>query len=707
MMQSVLAENQLYLRTTPSTRLIRILTIHDSRLRVIDMENPKSFPKDMDRRTFEFGLQNGIWEPVARDPWIIPLSDDELPEPWRTRRDELLPGIRYAVEAGITEADAAGRAQIIAEVMALFPGVRSENSWYAACRNWWQGGQVPNALIPKYRFSGAPGKRRPRPSSTPETEQPPKRRGKKHRYDSNITQALTNESKLFIRVGAERARKKGLSVKAGWRDTLDRFFMVNVPQPDGTVKRQLAPDAPTEWQYRYWATVEEPLAPRSIPWGHTPLPGSRPRGVRKSSIATAMSPGSIWQVDSTKGDLYLVNPRDRSRCIGNFTLYLVTDAATTGWVGYALYVGNPCWEGVALALQNAMSDKVAYCAQFGISIAPEEWPMHGKPELIWTDRGSELTGYNSNAFPGLGIGMANMPPYSPQMKALIEQDFNMLNRDVLHRQPGGGHWPRERGEADPRKSAIYTPFEANLLIIEYIRFVNNHKPMPSYPLDADMIAHKVQPYRNQVWLWSIQARGSQLRMVTDEDMRVHLLRRATASITDEGVAFKGALYTAPALERTIGEARRGVRQIQVRYDPRNADYIYPFNKREEIICQLVNRQLHMEDDELLTFDELDDIAAMRKEQETARKVEDTEAHIAFNHRIEDIRKEAATEQRAQGHRGKTRIDDMTGQRRQVRNDTVIAPETSRSPRLPEYIPDTVDFAQWGASRPPEEDEDHA
>ena len=46
-----------------------------------------------------------------------------------------------------------------------------------------------------------------------------------------------------------------------------------------------------------------------------------------------------------------------------------------------------------MALVNAASDKVKYCAEYGIEITQEQWLAHHVPEVILGDRG-ELAGKN-------------------------------------------------------------------------------------------------------------------------------------------------------------------------------------------------------------------------------------------------------------------------------------------------------------------------
>jgi putative transposase len=90
------------------------------------------------------------------------------------------------------------------------------------------------------------------------------------------------------------------------------------------------------------------------------------RPVLGSSTAGAMGPGSLYQIDATIGDVYLIT-------------------------GVHVGLEGPSWVSAMFALANTMFDKVRYCASYGITINHDEWPVIGKPEAILGDKG-ELIG---------------------------------------------------------------------------------------------------------------------------------------------------------------------------------------------------------------------------------------------------------------------------------------------------------------------------
>ena len=109
----------------------------------------------------------------------------------------------------------------------------------------------------------------------------------------------------------------------------------------------------------------------------------------------AFGPGSLYQIDATIVDLYLVSSFNRTCIIGRPVLYLVVDVFSRMIVGMSVLLEGPSWVGAMLALDCAMSDKVSFCAQYGIEITSEQWNCHHLPKAILADRG-EFESYNAD-----------------------------------------------------------------------------------------------------------------------------------------------------------------------------------------------------------------------------------------------------------------------------------------------------------------------
>ncbi|MBW4419912.1 MAG: transposase family protein [Myxacorys californica WJT36-NPBG1] len=139
----------------------------------------------------------------------------------------------------------------------------------------------------------------------------------------------------------------------------------------------------------------------------------------------AFGPGSIYQIDATIGDIYLVSSLDRTRIIGRPVIYVVIDVFSRMIVGMSVTLEGPSWVGAMQAMENAASDKVTFCQEYGIEIAEEDWASYHLPEMILADRG-EFEGYMAdNLVNALNIRVSNTPPYRADWKAIVERNFRL------------------------------------------------------------------------------------------------------------------------------------------------------------------------------------------------------------------------------------------------------------------------------------------
>lgn len=53
-------------------------------------------------------------------------------------------------------------------------------------------------------------------------------------------------------------------------------------------------------------------------------------------------------------------------------MYFIIDAFSRMVTGMYVGLEGPSWVGVMMAIANAVSDKTAYCCEYGISITKEE-----------------------------------------------------------------------------------------------------------------------------------------------------------------------------------------------------------------------------------------------------------------------------------------------------------------------------------------------
>ncbi|HEY2975968.1 MAG TPA: hypothetical protein VGJ48_25870, partial [Pyrinomonadaceae bacterium] len=143
------------------------------------------------------------------------------------------------------------------------------------------------------------------------------------------------------------------------------------------------------------------------------------------------APGSLYQIDATILNLYLVSALDRTRIVGRAVLYNCIDVFSSALPGFAIMLEGPSWVGAMLALDNVCMDKVAFCAELGIDITEDEWPCKGLPTALLADRG-ELEGYNAdtlvNAF---GMRVHNTGVRRADWKGFVERSFGLADEKVV------------------------------------------------------------------------------------------------------------------------------------------------------------------------------------------------------------------------------------------------------------------------------------
>ena len=101
--------------------------------------------------------------------------------------------------------------------------------------------------------------------------------------------------------------------------------------------------------------------------------------------------------------------------------------------------------------------------------------------------------------------------------------------------------------------------------------------MNKYPIDRDMMVDGVEPIPIDLWNWGIANRTGHLREKSPDAIKLSLLPRDKASVTAQGIQFKGMFYSCELAiqEQWFVRARKSGRwSITASYDPRKPEVIY-------------------------------------------------------------------------------------------------------------------------------------
>lgn len=481
---------------------------------------------------------------------------------------------------------------------------------YEYLRRFWKRGMVKNALLPDYANCGAPGEER--------SIKDGKKRGRKPKI------AMVESEHVGVNIDADIRRifniafkryyesKKKNPLRRAYEKMIENHFNHGYRQ-QGEAKIPITPlahEVPTLGQFNYWYQKQKNLVHSIVARQGKRVFELRHRAVLGDSTQSAFGPGSIYQIDATLADIYLVSAANRLRIIGRPVVYFCMDTFSKFCVGLHVALEGPSWLTGMMALANTTLDKVSFCAEYGITINSDDWPSCFLPEQITADRG-EFIGISSDQLVGsLNIPFANCPPRRGDLKGLVERSFRRANDTVIKWVPGAVR-KREQGEHDYRLDATLTLREFTRILILMVIEYNLFHRIGDYPLDRDMMSDGVEPVPIDLWNWGIVNRTGHLRERSPDAVKISLLPREVATVTMQGIRFCGMFYSC---ERAIREqwfvkARHSGRwSMNASYDPRKIEVIYLHLGNGLLeTCQLLPRDERYKDltiEEILEFQEV-------------------------------------------------------------------------------------------------------
>ena len=601
----------------------------------IDIHAPYASPVFRKRDEIEDLVAAGLVE-EASDPWEHPLAETALTSAQREKRDQNWALIQPVIIAQPLSFDSEHRAALVDEILANT--TTSRKTIYRLIRRYWQRGMTPNALLPDYASSGAPGKSRRAGSE---------KRGRPVVYglagmniDATVRQQMKDTVTWFF------AKKRKYDVAEAHQLLLETCFMETAVDPaTGRQDKHLRLPYPSIGQFRYWLEKDNDSFALERKRRTPRVYDKDMRGILGTSTAEVIGPRSRWQIDATIADVYLVSRLDRSRIVGRPTLYFVLDVFSRMIVGLHVGLEAPSWVGAMSAVVNAASDKVAFCKDYGIEIEPEDWPCQGLPDVLLGDRGEMLGERAEVLVKHFGVRLENTPPYRADLKGIVEKRFHLIQAAFGPYVEGYVETDfRQRGARDYRLDATLTIDEFTTVIISCV-LAHNLRRLRDYPRDAQMIADDVPPTPIDLWEWGIARRSGQPRRYPEEKVRLSLLPEAEATVTAKGIQFHGCFYscTEAVAGHWFDRARqRGSWKVRISYDPRSLDTIWLHGESSRPAftpCALTQRSEMWRDRTLWEIDQI----RLAERRATARAAPaDHEAKARRNARVRQIA-EAASE----------------------------------------------------------------
>lgn len=258
-----------------------------------DPAEQTAWPLLFSRETLEQDLAQGLLRIVTSDPyhWIT-LPDSAFTPRQLAHRDAAWRCIRPIVEGHGGELFTSPALGPLVRAAAAQSG-KHKKQIYRYLRRYWQGGQVPNALLPAFVRCGGRGKTRPCAPEAP-------KRGRKSRQalqtgaDTGIN--VDERIRAIFRRGAQRfIHEQGMGLTAAFQALSKQSFATDEIR-EGVVTPVLLPaeERPTLAQFRYWYERERNLQQALIGRHGLRRYQLEHRAVLGSPRTALLGPGSMY-----------------------------------------------------------------------------------------------------------------------------------------------------------------------------------------------------------------------------------------------------------------------------------------------------------------------------------------------------------------------------------------------------------------------------
>ncbi|OUM02975.1 hypothetical protein [Variovorax sp. JS1663] len=274
-------------------------------------------------------------------------------------------------------------------------------------------------------------------------------------------------------------------------------------------------------------------------------------------------PNFRWEIDSTRIDLYVLDPITRKLIRARPTLYIVFERFCDAPIGLHLDIHPPCTNGFLAALRNAILPK-NYVRQCFPQVQTD-WMLCGFPVEVFADNGNENWSIHTQAaLAAMRLGIAYLPPYVPRYKPGVERFFRTLNQLLAHKLPGttlGKKLPKR--ELDPQRDAKLTLVELAELL--HVTIIDEYMHMT---MGRGHMTH------NRKWLSGLQIHDIELP-VDEKEFDLTFCRPDSRTLRQTGIHIRDMRFQSDDLAELYG--RMGREQKVKLLKPSDPNLLYVVN----------------------------------------------------------------------------------------------------------------------------------
>lgn len=522
-------------------------------------------------------------------PFYHLVAEEEISDAHRKKRDDRFSQIQGLVTSSrfLLELALKPRCTLVAE-HAKQQGTYVQGI-YRSLNLYWKYGQERNALLPAYKNSGGAGKQRiagevkrgsPIKVSTPSMEVP-----------VGVNTSEEDKAKFLKAMKRYSLKGKKATFSRVYEQMLKEFYAEELILAEEEDRNANIPSYRT---FLYWV---KKIVPRHEMIRKQTNQGDfdrNHRGLRGAATDHTEVPGSCFELDATVLDVHIVSEFRRNHVLGRPTVYCVVDKESRMIVGLHVSMEYASWRAGRQALVNSFSSKKDYCARYGIEIEEDEWPCHHIPQRLLCDRGEFICNDAENhAVPLIGH-LSIAPPYRAELKGIVEQRFNLLNKHLVHELMGttcGRHYIR--GDKDPRLEAALTLKEINKLLIDAVLDHNSAVFESLSGQTALLIESSLAPTPLNYWNIHMQKHRHALTKANEAEVHVRLLPVEKVTMTSRGIRRNNDMYYEaehPDFENWKVIARSGRSwPLEARFNQDNSSFVYVRLQEREVFsrCELM------------------------------------------------------------------------------------------------------------------------
>jgi transposase len=289
--------------------------------------------------------------------------------------------------------------------------------------------------------------------------------------------------------------------------------------------------------------------------------------LRQSPRSFALSipaPAQLAQVDEHSLELYVVTPDGIpvTHQVHGAVLICVKTAAIMSAV---LALGPLKEEDYMRLIKGALEPKDRLVLQAGCQHA---WSCHGKPAVIFHDRGKIFTSERARQVlvDRLGIITEQAPPYCPSAKGTVEALFRWMTQRFERRLPNTSH-----GVHDAEAAA-----RAGAMTLEELERYFYRAIVDDYQQSWDGLRRQI---RSVLWEEAVRESGVPQYLGAPDDLKLLLMKATNRKaggnsyrVHDRSrLSFQGHWYVCPGLLSRLSN-----RELEIYYDRRDISVIYLF-----------------------------------------------------------------------------------------------------------------------------------